>query len=333
VSKVAENILQIKDITVQFHLNKGTLTAVNKTSLDIKKGEIIGIVGESGSGKSTLASTILNIVSAPGEITGGEILYERKDVLKLSAQELKAYRWKDVAMIFQAAQNSMNPVIKVKEQFLETANAHTHQTEKEILDKARQLLDYVRLEPDQVLNAYPHQLSGGMKQRTIIAMSLLLDPKILILDEPTTALDVITQAYIMDILLKIHKDLDITMIFLTHDVSIIGKVADRAAVMYGGEIVELGSVEDIFYESAHPYTRGLINAAPSLVDDISKRRPIPGNPPDLINPPEGCKFNPRCGYAATGFCNGEDGRLIEIKEGHFTKCHRWERMGERWNRY
>jgi len=325
---MAENILQFKNVTVEFKLHRGVLRAVDRASLDVKRGEILGVVGESGSGKSTLASTVLNIVSSPGEISSGEILYNGKDILKLNDEELRRYRWNDVAMVFQAAQNSMNPVIKIKEQFLETAAAHNiHMSDNDVLYKARRLLEYVRLEADQVLNSYPHQLSGGMKQRTIIAMSLLLDPKLLILDEPTTALDVITQAYIMDILKGIHADLGITMMFLTHDVSIMGKIADRMAVMYAGQVVELGTVDDVFYNSLHPYTKGLIHAAPSLTDDVSKRRPIPGSPPDLINLPPGCRFAKRCGFYNAGFCSGEEqGELIEAKPGHFTTCLEWERM-------
>lgn len=325
---MAGSILQFRNVTVEFKLRRGVLKAVDKASLDVYQGEILGIVGESGSGKSTLASTVLNIVSSPGEISGGQIFYNGKDILKLSQEELRQYRWRDIAMVFQAAQNSMNPVIRMKEQFLETAAAHNGNiSESDIMAKARRLMEYVRLEPDQVLGSYPHQLSGGMKQRTIIAMSLLLDPKVLILDEPTTALDVITQAYIMDILKSIHAELGITMVFLTHDVSIMGKIADRMAVMYAGQVVELGTVYDVFYNPLHPYTSGLIHAAPSLTDDITKRRPIPGSPPDLINPPSGCRFAPRCGFCNTGFCSGdEQGQLVEVKPGHFTTCLEWERV-------
>lgn len=322
-----EYILQLKDIDVEFKLRKGMLKAVSKASLDVRKGEIIGVVGESGSGKSTLASTILNLVSSPGKISNGQVLYNGTDVLKLSDKKLREYRWSDVAMVFQAAQNSMNPVIKIKDTMLETVQAHNKSmSDTEILNKASDLLKYVRLEPEGVLNSYPHQLSGGMKQRTIIALSLLLDPDILILDEPTTALDVITQAYIMDILKNVHKDLGITMIFLTHDISIIGKISDRLVVMYAGEIVEYGTVDDVFYSSNHPYTKGLIHAAPSLIDDISKRHAIPGSPPNLINAPKGCKFKERCINYSNKFCSGEESKLFEVSEGHFSRCICWERM-------
>lgn len=324
---MSEKILQLKNITVEFKLRNGVLRAVDNASIDVYEGEILGIVGESGSGKSTLASTILNIVSTPGRISSGEVIYRGMDVLKMSDEELRCYRWQNVSMVFQAAQNSMNPVLKIKEQILETVFAHKDISEREVMDKARKLLEYVRLDAEQVLNSYPHQLSGGMKQRTIIAMSLLLDPDIIILDEPTTALDVITQAYIMDILKTIHRDLGITMIFLTHDVSIIGKVADRIAVMYASNVVEIGSVEDAFYRSKHPYTNGLIHAAPSLIDDITCRRAIPGMPPNMMAPPSGCRFNPRCSLCRKKMCTGmTQGELKEVTPGHFTTCIEWERI-------
>jgi peptide/nickel transport system ATP-binding protein len=210
---------------------------------------------------------------------------------------------------------------------LDTAAAHGNQSQDKVLKKARELLKYVRLEADQVLEAYPHQLSGGMKQRTIMALSLLLDPELLILDEPTTALDVITQAYVMNIFKRAHVDLGITMVFLTHDVSIMAKIADRIAVMYAGQVVELGTVDDIFYNPFHAYTRGLINAAPSLTDDVSKRRAIPGSPPDLTDLPPGCRFAPRCKMVEEGACKGEyRGELVEVERGHYTNCVEWKKV-------
>lgn len=322
-----KEILRLRNITVEFRLQRGIIKAVDDVSFDVYEGEILGIVGESGSGKSTLASTILNMVPSPGIITHGEIFYDGKDLLTLNEEEYRKYRWHDIAMVFQAAQNALNPVLTVKDHFEETAKAHRKISKKEIISKVSKLLEYVRLQPEQVLNSYPHQLSGGMRQRVIIALSLILDPKILILDEPTTALDVITQAYVIDLLNEIHKKLGITMIFLTHDLSVIAKIADRVAVMYAGKIVEIGSVYDIFYNPLHPYTRGLLHAIPSLIDDISTRKSIPGSPPDLLSLGSECRFAPRCGFYMEGLCDGsKQGDLIEAKPGHFTTCYKWERM-------
>lgn len=316
------NIIEFKDVTVDFMLPRGVLRASNQVSLNIREGEIIGLVGESGSGKTTLASTALSIVSRPGEITNGEILYKGKNVLKMTPNELNQYRWQDVAMIFQAAQNSMNPIITIKEHFIETVAAHNKNfKEEEVVEKARKLLEFVRLNPERVLNSYPHQLSGGMKQRTIIALSLILDPKVLILDEPTTALDVITQAYIFDILKEIHKNMNITMIMSTHDVAVIGSMADRIAVMYAGQVVELGTVYDIFENPQHPYTKGLITATPSLTDDVTKRKAIKGNPPNLMNRPEGCQFAPRCEFK-TAQCEKQSIEFMALNEEHFVRCTR-----------
>lgn len=320
-------LLELRNISVEFNLRNGVLRAVDNASLRVRRGEIIGIVGESGSGKSTLASTILNIVPTPGVISSGQVLYRGKDVLRMSPKELRDHRWKHVAMVFQAAQNSMNPILKIKDLMLETAAAHGNDSESQVLKKAEQLLDYVRLDPQRVLNSYPHQLSGGMKQRTIIALSLLLDPELIILDEPTTALDVITQAYIMDILQKIHKDLGITMIFLSHDVSVVGKVADRIAVMYAGNVVEVGRSDDIFYTPSHPYTEGLIRAAPSLIDDVANRRAIAGSPPDMMNPPAGCRFHLRCSFHQSGVCPGTvQEELQRVKADHYATCRIKERI-------
>ncbi|MEG0847948.1 MAG: ABC transporter ATP-binding protein [Niameybacter sp.] len=323
-----KDILKIEDITVDFMLAKGVLRASNKVSLNVREGEIIGLVGESGSGKTTLTSTLLNIVSRPGEISDGKIWYNGKNVLELNTNDLNAYRWQEVAMIFQAAQNSMNPIMTIKEHFLETVAAHKKDyKEEEVVAKASKLLEQVRLNPERVLGSYPHQLSGGMKQRTIIALSLILDPKVLILDEPTTALDVITQAYIFEILKEIHDELNVTMIMSTHDVAVIGSMADRIAVMYAGEIVELGTVYDIFDNPKHPYTKGLITATPSLTDDITKRKAIRGNPPNLIKRPEGCQFAPRCEFK-TAECEKEAIQLRKAGDDHVVRCCRFERLGE-----
>ena len=319
---MADIILEYRDICVDFPLKRGVLRASDHVTLSIERGEIMGIVGESGSGKSTLACTALNLVSSPGSISNGQVLFEGVDVLKYPPDESRQFNWRNVSMIFQAAQNSMNPILRVKDIFLETVKCHdSNAKESDIINKASALMKKVRLDPENVLTSYPHQLSGGMKQRTIIALSLILDPKVLILDEPTTALDVITQAYIMNILMELHRELGITMVFNTHDVAIISKMADRIAVMYGGQIVELGTTEELFYETLHPYSISLIQAAPSLRDDITQRRAIPGTPPDLISPPPNCRFAPRCRLAVKGLCkNDAEPELVEIKPGHYVRC-------------
>ena len=320
------DILKIEDITVEFILDSGNLRALNKVSLDVREGEIIGLVGESGSGKTTLTSSILNIVSRPGKIMNGKIRYEGKNVLELHINKLNQFRWKEVSMVFQAAQNAMNPILTIKEHFIETVAAHEkNYSEEEVVNKASKLLEYVRLNPERVLKSYPHELSGGMRQRAIIALSLITDPKILILDEPTTALDVITQAYIFEILKELHKKLNLTMIMSTHDVSVVGSMADRIAVMYAGEIVEITDVFTIFNNPHHPYTRGLIMATPSLTDDLNNRKAIKGNPPNLMELPKGCNFAPRCEYC-TAKCLDTKPVTTMINENHMVRCHNYEEV-------
>lgn len=309
--------------------------ACDNVSLEIKRGEIVGIIGESGSGKTTFTSGILNLIRAPGRIASGEVIYHTRDgqtidLLKLSEAEFAKHRWTNLTSVFQAAQNVMNPSLKIKEHFIETAHAHDPGLkEEEILAKASKLLSQVRLDGERVLECYPHQLSGGMKQRTIIALSLILDPDIIFLDEPTTALDVITQWYIIEILKQIQKEYGLTMVFSTHDVSIIGSVVDRLAVMYAGEVVEYGPVLELFKRPTHPYTAGLMHAIPSLRDDISQRKAIPGHPPDPSNLPDACRFAARCWAHSAGLCEGsreETKRLYQSRDGQFTRCYSWEKV-------
>ncbi|MBS4219243.1 ABC transporter ATP-binding protein [Bacillus sp. FJAT-49711] len=315
-----QNLVEIRDLSVEFKLKRGTVRAVDHVSLDIPKGKVTALVGESGSGKSTLASAILKMVSSPGVISSGSINMYGNDILTFKQRALQQYRWSNVSMVFQAAQNALNPVVKIKNQFIETYLAHKKAPEKEILAKASQLLEYVRLEPKRVFESYPHELSGGMKQRVMIAFSLLLDPDLVILDEPTTALDVITQDYIFDILLKIHEELGITMLLLSHDISVVAKVADRIGVMYAGKVVEVGDIFQLFHNPKHPYTSGLIKAAPSLLEDLENTVPIGGSPPDLLNLPSGCAFHPRCQFA-TDTCTQVTPQMEAVGENHLTACH------------
>lgn len=331
---MTEPILEVKHLTVEFKLHDRTIRAVDDVSLTVNRGEIVGIIGESGSGKTTLVSGILNLVQSPGRITSGQVIYHPRggkpvDLRTLTPEAFSRYRWTHLTSVFQAAQNVLNPTLRVKEHFLETAWAHDPKArEEDVFAKARDLLSQVRLE-ERVLECYPHQLSGGMKQRTIIALSLILDPDILFLDEPTTALDVITQWYILEILKRIQRDHGLTMVFCTHDVSIIGSVVDRLGVMYAGELVEYGPVLTMFQEPTHPYTAGLMTAIPSLRDDVTKRKAIPGNPPDLANLPEACRFAPRCFAHAQGLCEGDRARTRQLYPSHpdqYTRCYSWEKV-------
>ncbi len=315
------NCIEVKDLTVEFKKPRGILKAVNHVDFDLREGCVTALVGESGSGKSTLAFTMLNMVNASGKVTSGKVLYDGANILEFKNDKLLKYRWKDVSMIFQSAQSSLNPLMTVRQHFWETYLIHNpNAKEEEMIGHFRQLLEDVRLDPDRVLKLYPHELSGGMKQRVMIAFSMLLNPRVIILDEPTTALDVITQDYIFSILDKIHNETDVSMLLLTHDIGVVAKVADRIAVMYAGRIVEVGDIFTVFAETAHPYANALITAAPSLLDTMDDKEPIKGAPPDLIDLPSGCAFHPRCAYA-TEKCRGEVPSLVEVSEDHYAACH------------
>jgi len=315
------SIIDIKGLCVDFPLRIGTIRAVNGVDLAIPRGSITALVGESGSGKSTIASAMLQLVGNPGVIRSGSIMFENTDVLKLSGEALRQFRWRDVSLVFQAAQNCLNPILTIGDQIIETFQAHgDNRPDKDLLRDAAEYLKYVRLEPDRVLRCYPHELSGGMKQRVMIVFALLLKPKVLILDEPTTALDVITQDYIFDILVNIHKEFGLTMLLLTHDIAIVSRVADRVGVMYAGKLVEIADVLTIFKRSMHPYTKQLVAAAPSLIDNLEDRRTITGSPPDLLDLPRGCAFGPRC-ECRDARCE-EPPPMVDLGNGHYVRCFR-----------
>lgn len=318
-------VVKIRNVNIDYPMKKNTLHAVVDVSMDIERGKITALVGESGSGKTTLASALIRSISEPGKIASGQILFCEKDaepihVERLTEKELQSFRWKSVSMVFQAAQSTLNPVMTVKDHFLETMAEHgdcSSAGERE--DKCRELLEYARLPADWVLKAYPHELSGGMKQRVMIVFSMLLDPKLIILDEPTTALDVITQNYIFNLLKRINREKGISMLIMTHDISIVAKFADYVGVMYGGKLMEYGTVRDVFKKQRHPYTAGLIGATPSIINDISKIKPIRGNPPDILNMPTGCAFWPRC-EKCQEICKKEDPATVEYPDGSKCKC-------------
>ncbi len=319
-------LLSIRGLTVEFRVPRGILRAVDNLDIDVYDDEVLGLVGESGCGKSVLAHTILRIVDPNGRIAGGKIMFKGKDILSTSKEELRRFRWKEIAIVFQGAFNSFNPVIRVFEHMLDTTYAHNEKASKEeIVERSKELMRMVRLDPDAVLERYPHELSGGMKQRAVAAMAMLLDPKLLILDEPFSALDVLTQKFFMKTLVDIRRETRKSMIFITHDLAQVAEIADRVAVMYGGVIVEAAGVEDIFYRPRHPYTRALLKAVPSIVGSIDELKPLPGPLPDPVNPPPGCEFHPRCPHRVE-ICSKIRPKLEQVDDVSLVACHRWHEL-------
>ncbi len=319
-------IIETKNLRVDYMLESGTVSAVRDVSFQVNPGEIVGLVGESGCGKSTLAMTFLKIVTPPGRITGGKILYggyadghgEPVSVLQLTPGKLRRYRWKEVSMIFQASMNSLNPVIRVEEQIMDTMIDHGY-TEEEANKRVNTYLNMAGLNP-KVRRSFPHELSGGMKQRVVIAMALSCEPKFLIADEPTTALDVVVQRQILDNLKDLSSRLGLSVLFITHDISVIAGLANRLAVMYAGRIVEIGKVSEVLRTPLHPYTAALMSSFPSLTGEKKKLRGIPGAPPDLRKAVTGCPFAPRCPQVFDR-CYTAEPPLIEASPGHMAACY------------
>ncbi len=312
-------LLQIKNLKTYFEISAGTVKAVDDVSLTLNYGESLGLVGESGCGKTTTALSINNLLPAEGRIVSGEILLEGKNLVEMNDREIKKIRWNDVSMIFQGAMNALNPVMKIGDQIAETIVLHQKCTFKEALKKTEELFSLVELEPKRISN-YPHEFSGGMKQRAMIAMALACNPKLVIGDEPTTALDVMVQAQILNLLYKLRQELNMGLILITHDLSILGETCDKIAVMYAGKIVESGDVEDIFNRNRHPYTHKLLSSFPNIHRERIMPEAIEGIPPDLISPPEGCRFHPRCPYCEE-ICRVEAPAMVRENEGHFYACH------------
>ncbi len=319
VYMMSETLLDVRNLHTYFYTIKGVVRAVDNVSFSLRKGEVLGIAGESGCGKSTTAYSIIRLVPPPGRIVKGEIYFEGKDVLKMSKEEFRTkIRWKKISMVFQGAMNALNPVHKVGDQIAEVLVLHENMTKKEAYEKVQELLQMVGIDPRRA-NSYPHELSGGMKQRVLIAMALALNPPLVIADEPTTALDVVVQAQIMNLLKRLQKEHGMSIILITHDLSLIAEIANKVAIMYAGKIVELGSAEQIYYNPHHPYTRGLLASIPRIKGEISKLEWIPGVPPDLRNPPLGCRFHPRCKYKFAP-CDKEEPPLVEVEPGHYVAC-------------
>jgi oligopeptide transport system ATP-binding protein len=289
-------VLEVADLSVEFRTPKGVVRAVNGISYELHPGETVAILGESGSGKSVSVQAVMGILdSPPGRVTGGQVLFEGRDLLRASAEEQRAVRGPGISMIFQDALSSLNPVFTVGHQIAEMFRAHRGASRKEAKEAAIELLERVRIPAARErVNAYPHQFSGGMRQRVMIAMALALDPKVLIADEPTTALDVTVQAQIMELLQELQRDTGMGLLLITHDLGVVNEVADRVLVMYAGSVVETGTVDEVFSDPSHPYTEGLMASVPAVEDKGKRLQPIVGTPPDLARIPSGCSFHPRC---------------------------------------
>lgn len=322
-------ILEIKDLRVSYHTYAGEVQSVRGVSFDVNEGETIAIVGESGCGKSVTAKTIMGLISTPpGEIkAGSEILYLGQNILEQPEKEWEKYRGAKCSMIFQDALTSLNPTMNIGKQIMENITNHSHVTKEEAKKKAIEMLELVKIpDPVMCLKKYPHELSGGMRQRVMIAIALSGSPKVLIADEPTTALDVTIQAQIMDIMKDIQKKLGTTIILITHDLGVVASIADKIVVMYSGKIMEKGDCNAIFYQHKHPYTWALLNAAPSLeLENKQQLISIEGTPPDLIDPPAGCPFAARCRYCMN-ICVEELPPEYRFEEGHVAAC--WLRHPE-----
>jgi peptide/nickel transport system ATP-binding protein len=326
---VGDALLSVRDLHVDYRAERGQVKAVRGVSFDIFPGENLSIIGESGSGKTTLGLGLIRLLVKTATIRQGQVVYRRdgivEDVLALDEDALRHFRWQECAMVFQSALSAFNPVLRIREQMYETVKAHRPASRTEVHEIAIELLRRVQLEPDRVLRSYPHELSGGMRQRVLIAMSLLLNPPIVILDEPTTALDILTQRTIIDLLRALQNDLRFAMMFISHDLSLAAELADHVATMYAGQIVEYGTVNQIFYEPRHPYTLGLIKAVPTVTGEFEDLTSIAGTPPDLIDLPSGCKFHVRCPFASEK-CSHQEPALVHIGPEHAAACFHYEQV-------
>ncbi len=318
---MAEYLVDIKNERLSFFTPAGEVKALNDVSIHLKEGEVLGIVGESGSGKSVTAYSLMGLTAHPGKLLGGNLNFNGHQIENMSEKEIRKIRGNEISIIFQDPMTSLNPVYTIGNQIMEVIRLHTDKTRQQAKARAKELLELVGInEPEKRLKQYPHELSGGMRQRVMIAIALACEPKLLIADEPTTALDVTIQAQILELMMELKDKLHMAIIMITHDLGVVASMCDRIAVMYAGRIVEYGTTDDIFYEPKHQYTRGLIRSIPRLDTKEHERLiPIEGTPVDLLNPPKGCPFAPRCD-AAMRICLREMPPVTEFSDVHYTQC-------------
>lgn len=317
------SLLEVKNLRIAFSTDSGTVRAVSGVDFTIEEGDILDLVGETGAGKTTTACGIMRLIpSPPGRIEEGEVLYQGEDLLKKSEREMRKIRGNEISMIFQDPMTALNPIMTVDEQIAEVIVHHNHCSKAEAMGQALAMLEKVGIKAERA-HEYPHQFSGGMKQRVVIAIALACNPKLLIADEPTTALDVTIQAQVLAMIRDLQKEMKTAMLLITHDLGIVAETCNRVAVMYAGEILEYGCLEDIFETAAHPYTKGLFSSIPSLDENVRRLTPIPGLMPDPTNLPAGCKFHTRCKYVCEA-CKTKAPGLTELTPGHYVRCLQFE---------
>lgn len=318
---MSEYLVDVKNERLSFFTPAGEVKALNDVSIRLKEGEVLGIVGESGSGKSVTAYSLMGLTAHPGKLLGGELHFNGHQVEKMTEKEIRKFRGNEISIIFQDPMTSLNPVYTIGNQITEVVRLHTDKTKQQAKERARELLELVGInEPEKRLKQYPHELSGGMRQRVMIAIALACEPKLLIADEPTTALDVTIQAQILELMMELKDKLGMAIIMITHDLGVVASMCERIAVMYAGRIIEYGTTDDIFYHPKHEYTKGLIRSIPRLDTKEHERLiPIEGTPVDMLNPPAGCPFAPRCN-AAMQICLREMPPVTTFGDVHYTQC-------------
>ena len=322
-SNAAENVLEVRNFSAGYALAEATVQAVRDVDLTLKRGEFLGVAGESGCGKSTLAFGVAQLLQPPGRVLEGEIWLNERDLVRLNTAELRSLRWRDFSIVFQASMNVLNPVMKVRDQIYDAIRAHKKTDDDALGKRARELFSLIDIDPSY-LDAYPHQLSGGMKQRAVIAIALALEPDLIIMDEPTTALDVVVQRTLLQEIDTIRRELGIAVIFITHDLSLLVEISDSVAIMYAGQIIERSPSRDLYRAPLHPYTQGLMHAFPPLVGSRERRSGIPGKPPELRDPPPGCPFYARCPMRMDGLCNTVTPPLQGALPEHEVACHLYD---------
>ena len=313
-------LLKIEDLHTHFSTRVGTVKAVDGVDFEMERGDALGLAGESGCGKTTTMLSIMRLLPSNGRVISGNIDFDGIDIVSIDDEEMdRALRWKRMSMVFQGAMNALNPVFRVGEQITQAIRYHENVEREAAWKRVEELFRLVGIDPKRARD-YPHEFSGGMKQRAVIALALACNPDLVIADEPVTALDVIVQAQILELMRDLREKLDLSMILITHDLSVIADTCNKAAIMYAGKIVERGDIMTIFKNPEHPYSQGLLTNYPSIKGSRMKFQPISGRPPNLINPPTGCRFHPRCPYAMD-VCKKEAPETVELERGHFISCH------------